>query len=256
MRIGRRTLIGGGAALTVLVASRAGAQANAPFDEQQRGDPDVNYETVHVNPDAVAGLSSGAMRATFNPRNPSFSQSLLTVAQRFVGMSRANNRDQVIKFLDLFDLPFENPNGDVVPYCASGLAYAAALAYYEFWNPGQSTQDVIAVRGALPELEHYHFYPSPSVVDMYYTARGMRRWRDASDSANKPTPRPGWIVIYSFGHEADHCGIVESSTANELSTIELNTTNGLAGSQRNGGMVARRQRAYSSSVKGFIDVNL
>ena len=194
-------------------------------------------------------MSSDGVRATFNPQNANFATSLLATAGRFVGVSRASNESQVVGFLDLFDLPFRDTNGQFIP---SGLAYTAALAYYEFWNAGQTTANVTTVRQSLPELLRYHFYPSPSVIDMYYTARGMRRWRDATNASARPTPRPGWLVVYSFGREADHVGIVESIEGATLNTIEFNTTNGLSGSQRNGGMVARRRRPYDASVKGFI----
>ncbi|ANP45690.1 hypothetical protein ATE48_07020 [Candidatus Viadribacter manganicus] len=235
-----------------MFAASAKAQSDDTFDEDQRGDPDIAYETVRVDPEKVAALSSNQVRATFNPANADFATSLLATADRFVGVSRANNENQVIAFLDLFDLPFRDNRGEFVPYCATGLAYTAALAYYEFWNVGQTTTNVMTIRQSLPELMRYHFYPSPSVIDMYYTARGMRRWRDASNADARPTPKPGWLVVYSFGREADHVGIVESADATTLNTIEFNTTNGLSGSQRNGGMVARRTRPYGQNVKGFI----
>lgn len=69
---------------------------------------------------------------------------------------------------------------------------------------------------------------------------------------NKPdkvvkTPRPGDIVIYTFGHT----GIVESAGSGYITAIEGNTSPGNAGSQSNGGMVCRRTRA-SYTVKAYL----
>lgn len=223
-----------------------------PFDEQQRGDPDTPYETVRVDPAAIAALFEQVNRATFNPRDASFPAKLLAVAQRFVGMDRVKNEEEVASFLDLFDLPFRDKTGDFIPYCASGLTYAAALAYQEFWTPNAPSTKISALRESMPELDHYHFYPTPSVRDMYHVALGKRRWLDAGNRAKLPTPKPGYVVIYAFGSGPDHCGIVEAINGQTLTTIEFNTSNGLSGDQRNGGMVARRTRPYGASVKGFI----
>lgn len=54
-------------------------------------------------------------------------------------------------------------------------------------------------------------------------------------------PRPGDIVIYSFGHT----GIVERTAAGAITAIEGNTSAGEDGSQDNGGGVFRRTRSKS-----------
>ena len=65
-------------------------------------------------------------------------------------------------------------------------------------------------------------------------------------------PRPGDIVIYSFGHT----GVVEAVGAGTITAIEGNTSPGGAGSQSDGGMVCRRIRkaalaaAYIRPVEG------
>lgn len=167
-------------------------------------------------------------------------------------MDRSKNEDQITSFLDVFELLFKDKKGDFIPYCATGLTYAAALAYQEFWNPSAPSTKIASPRESLPELDRYHFYPTPSVRDMYNVALGKRRWLDAGNRSKLPTPKPGYVIIYAFGANPDHCGIVESVSGQTLTTIEFNTSNGLAGDQRNGGMVARRTRPYSASVKGFI----
>ena len=62
--------------------------------------------------------------------------------------------------------------------------------------------------------------------------------------ANQPErvaqdPMPGDIVIYRFGHT----GIVESASGSDVTAIEGNTSPGQGGSQDNGGMVCRKNRA-------------
>ncbi|MEZ5996127.1 MAG: CHAP domain-containing protein [Hyphomonadaceae bacterium] len=266
----RRTMLTGASVTAVLSAcspAERGAEQdpqaanapvrNSPFEELQHGDPDTAYEPVTVDPSAVRAMAE-PQRATFNPRDPEFGATLLAVAARFVGIDRNSNQPQVTSFLDLFDLPFTRADGRHNAYCAAGLCYAAAVAYQEYWAPEApqvtlETVQISALRQAFPELDYYHFYPTPSVVDMYNVARGKRRWRDAQGSATKPIPEPGWIVIYNFGRVADHCGVVESVDGEYINTIEFNTGSGVAGDQRDGGMVARRQRAYNAQIIGFVE---
>lgn len=66
--------------------------------------------------------------------------------------------------------------------------------------------------------------------------------------------RPGDLVIFDFpntGAETDHIGIVESVSGSILTTIEGNTSPTEAGSQYNGGCVARKRRdAYTTKIVG------
>ena len=59
--------------------------------------------------------------------------------------------------------------------------------------------------------------------------------------------RPGDVVIYDFpgGASTDHCGIVESVSADYVTAIEGNTA---AGNDSNGGEVMRRTRPLSQVV--------
>jgi hypothetical protein len=213
-------------------------------------------ETVKVDPAAVAAIANGITRATFNARNPDFGAALLKVARRYVDMDREKNKDQIVAFLDMFDLPFSTKKADgtddYTAYCACGISYAAAQAYQEFWTPQAASTQITQLRGSLPELDHYHFDPTPSVRDMQLVAMGKRRWYSARGKPeSRPTPKPGYIVIYKFD-QGYHCGIVESATKTRLTTIEFNTTSGIAGDQRNGGVVAHRTRPYGEHVEGFI----
>lgn len=60
--------------------------------------------------------------------------------------------------------------------------------------------------------------------------------------------KKGDIVFFDFGgvngSESDHVGLVRSNVGGELHTIEGNTSPGTGGSQRDGGGVYERKRAY------------
>jgi hypothetical protein len=169
-----------------------------------------------------------------------------------VGISRDDNPDGVKEFLSLFDLPYRYDSGTLVPFCAAGIAFAAALAYADFLkNSVNQFNRVSVAKQTLDDLDHWYFYPSASVWSMYFVSAGKGSWR--SGSLKTVNPQPGWIVIYDFGKGADHCGIVETVDADALNTIEFNTTI-KHGSETNGGVVTTKQRKYNSTIKGFIRI--
>ena len=73
---------------------------------------------------------------------------------------------------------------------------------------------------------------------------------DAGATVSCEDAEPGDLVLFDWGGDglADHIGIVEENHPDEgyMTTIEGNTSSGSAGSQSNGGVVARRQRGYGS----------
>lgn len=254
----RRALIAGAAmsAGAVALASEAQAQAPTPIDraqwpfanEEQRGDPVMTPEVIRIDPAAIL-LSNRATRATFAPRITNFGTRLLSTAQRYLNYSRSSNPMDIERMLRLYDFGLRDSNGTYVPYCAAGVSWCAAAAYREAQGGEVTTS---TAKPLLADVDYHHFYPSPSVADMYYVARGKRRWREAT-----VTPRAGWLVIYGFGRPHNHVGIVESATATQLTTIEFNTTQPTStGDQRNGGAVARRMRPRNTSVMGFIATDL
>ena len=219
--------------------------------EKQRSDPRAKSEEIKFDPFAVQALV-GQTKASFRPRNKAFADNLAATAKTFVGVNRVNNREKVSNFLELFNLPFE-VGSKPLPFCAAGLSYAAALSYLNFWNQKiDESNQLSLLRGALSELDRYHFYPSPSVVDMYFVARGKRRWIDRLASS---TPKAGWLVIYDWSKNGDHdhVGIVESVSGANLRTIEFNTT---SEDQKNGGAVERRTRKLDETVSGFIRTDI
>lgn len=73
---------------------------------------------------------------------------------------------------------------------------------------------------------------------------------DAGATVSCEDAEAGDIVLFDWGSDglADHVGIVEENHPGDgyMTTIEGNTSAGSAGSQSNGGAVARRQRGYGS----------
>jgi hypothetical protein len=221
--------------------------------EKQQGDPAVDPEILQFDPYKVQSLL-GATKAEFRGRSNTFSKILIEHAQGFVGINRAQNKDQIGEFLEVFDLPFAMGN-QPVPFCAAGLCNAAALAYLEFWGEQVNDSNRLAmIRGALEELDKYHFYPSPSVIDMYYVALGKRRWRGRQD-VDPSNIQTGWLAVFDWNKSggAKHVGIVTGVSGGKLDTIEFNTSDNNPG---NGGRVAVKKRTLDSTVTGFIRTDL
>jgi hypothetical protein len=109
-------------------------------------------------------------------------------------------------------------------------------------------------RTYLADIDHHHFYPSPSVLDMWRVANGKRRWKAEDGSV---TPKPGWLVVYKFGRPADHVGLVKSANTSTLVTLEFNTVpDNAIGDDRNGGMVAEKRRTRGNGrILGYIDTS-
>ena len=216
--------------------------------EDQQGDDVLPLETIAFDAQQVQRLMAG--RASYRPRLSSFPQKCLAAATSMVGWSRATTPEKVASILDVYGLPFRDGNGKFVPFCAAGISYAVATAYL---TDEQKPTTIAEYKNILQEIDHYHFYPSPSVWDMYYVARGKRRWLDAHPGT--VIPKPGWLVIYDWKKKggADHVGIVQSATGSVLTTIEFNTSQD---NNSNGGRVSIRHRAYNGTVKGFIRTDL
>jgi hypothetical protein len=220
-------------------------------EERQRGDIKLTAEMIQFDPIAVQGLVTQT-KATFRTRNPDFPTALLGAAQSLVGINRSSDAAKVSEFLELFNLPFAI-DGKPLPFCAAGLSFAAATAYANFWGTQLTDVSRLSVlRGALSEIDRYHFYPTPSVVDMYYVARGKRRWVDRSSGLK---PKAGWLVVYDWEKNGgkDHVGIVEEVADNTIHTIEFNTS---SKNQGNGGSVAQRERKSDATVSGYIRTDI
>lgn len=261
----RRTLLALGALTATALggATPAGAQPNPTIDdngaegpdpadglvtEQQSGDASLPSESLTFDPIILIRDIQGASKAAYEPRIATFSPTLLTtLGTDFVGKSRAKDQAEITAYLGLFDLPFATGQG-LVPFCAAGLSYASACVYAKAKGVAVTRS---SLRSLLGDIDHHHFYPTPSVIDMMYVAMGKRRWVRRQDAVRSLAPRAGWIVIFNWNQDGkpDHVGIVERVAGTNLHTIEFNTSDT---DNSNGGTVARRVRPLNAQVQGFI----
>lgn len=243
------TVAGASVALWPSLALKASSWGT--FTEEQRGDPDLPRESISLDAEAIQNRVTGLASYRNRLDSATMAATVFAIAKPMIGWSRAETPERIADILDVFDLQFKDDKGRFVPFCAAGVAYAFAAAYLKSWGVASSTN---ALRGALQEIDRYHFYPSPSVMDVYYVARGKRRWVDAVPG--KVTPKPGWLVVYDWSgtqRGADHVGLVTGLDAQGLHTIEFNTSQQ---NQKNGGQVAARTRQYNKFVRGFVRTDI
>lgn len=247
MRIDRRAMVAGVAGW---VATGGVARAQNLVVEEQFGDPALKPETLRFDRQGVADAVSGVAfshKGTNEPRITGFGAQLLAEAGKYVGQNRTDNHGQIEAFLEMFGLAFEM-DGKVVPFCAAGLSWVSATLYAK--QAGKGT-DNKSLRNYLMDLHHWHFYPSPSVLDMKTVAMGEHRWIPRSAATGAAAPKAGWLVVYNWNQDGkpDHVGIVDHLEGTQLHTVEFNTS---APNNSNGGRVARRIRAFNAQVEGFI----
>lgn len=147
---------------------------------------------------------------------------LLAIAAGEVGYSRWDDPEQGTKY----GRWYAEQVGDSY-FATNGVPYCAMFVSWVFAQAGQD----------MPGL------PSASCSVIVRANRGTSR------QVSKYDAQPGDVVLFdwdsSAGNGADHVGIVELNRGGYLQTIEGNTSKGTAGSQGNGGYVARRTRNYA-----------
>ena len=234
------------------------AQGPAPAleSERQKGDAEDAYETVTYDSARISTLSSLSGRATFEPWQRGLPAAMLTTARTFIGSSRTTTPAQIAEFLQLFYLDLKDSNGVYVPYCAAGVSFCALMAFAQAaGKPLPPKQRLAPLRMLAADIDRYYFYPTVSCRDMMNIAEGRRRWisRKAQPAV---IPKPGWIVLFDWerGANPSHCGIVQNATDSKVFTVEFNTSVTAAGNQRNGGVVASKERAYDYIV-GFVQTD-
>jgi hypothetical protein len=222
--------------------------------EIQYGDPDMLKETLEFHPSDTRSVSNGS-KARYVDRPNDFARRFIEEATFWVNKSRGKDANEIVHTLDLFRLPFKYSDGKYVPFCAAGISYVAACVYAKLEKPTADTSDVSLISNYLGEVDNYHFFPSPSVWDMFLVANGKNRWMDGK--SGQVAPKPGWLVIYDWGTGgANHVGVVEKYEKGSLHTIEFNTSfQGESGSNTDGGKIAKRVRSYpSKTIKGFVNI--
>ena len=245
----------GGMSLAVACSRNYGQAADSLTTvEKQKGDPDVPYEYVSFDGEAIHHMVTSSGKATFERWDQDLPLKMITSAAGFVGASRETTPERITDFLALFKLPFKDEKG-YVAFCAAGVSYCALMAYTDGISVPTESNRLKTFRNYMPDVEHYYFFPTVSCVSMYHLAAAKGRWIDHKDKPGT-VPKPGWIVLYDWSKSGtpDHCGIVTEASAKGLSTIEFNTSGKAGGSQRNGGTVAEKDRNYEY-VRGFIVTN-
>jgi hypothetical protein len=225
----------------------------------ERGDPDAPPETLVADRSKIEQLYAGPVTKGVPKDEREVARRMLEIARGFTHppppVSRETNPNQVRQFLKLFgfDLRY-TPKGRYVPYCASGVSFAACQAYcdvvpadrYDTANPN------LMFRRVLPDINRYYFKPSPSCAEMVKDAKRRKAWLPLAQAAPSDI-QPGWLVFYDWDGAgvANHVGIVDSAHPDVLHTVEFNTSAMIAGSQINGGAVAEKVRPYRY-VLGYI----
>lgn len=223
--------------------------------EYQSGDPKLSYEPLNFNPFKIQKMF-GPNKASFESRVDSFGDLLVGEAKKYVGINRKNNRNEIERFLALFDLPFESGNKPF-PFCAAGLSYVACTAYLKALGKKMDDVSLAALKSYLGDIDHHYFYPSPSVIDLMNVAKGKRRFISASDMTSMSKLKPGSLVIFDWKEKnnAAHVGIIKSLNVDkkEIQTIEFNTS---STNQSDGGTVAERKRKLDKTITGFVNLSI
>jgi len=207
--------------------------------------PVVDANSIDFEELAVPELAAEA--PSFSPQD--FAQKMLEVALEYVGVTRANNRQQVTKFLNLFGLGFTDPNGVPYKFCASGVSYSACKAYCLLSGIQFTPANSVAVfRTVLRKISQSYFLPSTVCETIRQNAITRGSYKSKAE-ALEGNIFAGWIVFYSFdgSARADHCGIVIDADEEGMHTMEFNTS---SASSTNGGACAQKHRTYGS-VLGF-----
>jgi CHAP domain len=122
---------------------------------------------------------------------------------------------------------------------------------YQPWCAMAATYWFVVEAGGSPSFargSRYSFCP--------YIVSDAGAQRNGLNITSKPIP--GDLVVYDFERDGtfDHVGIFEDGNAQSWTAIEGNTSaEGSAGSQSNGGQVARRNRTPSSATVVFVRVD-
>ena len=97
--------------------------------ETQKGDPELQYETLRYNANAIRIGSPSSGKASFESWNKNLRGRIISMARTFVGNSRTSTPAQIEGFLKLFGLPMRDKNNDFVPFCAAGVSFCALMTY-------------------------------------------------------------------------------------------------------------------------------
>lgn len=212
--------------------------------------PDFEVPDVDIDQLAAEGtLPQDVFNALATYNAKTYAMELLKVCSEYVGINRANNIDQVSRFLKLFNLGVKDGK-KWMPYCAAGLSFAAAKNLCNLSNIEYNSENAISIfKSVLPTIRNRYFLPSPSCFRIRDYAIKQKKWLPNS-AENRKKVLPGYLVLFQFDADTlpDHIGIVSSIGTNSVQTIEFNTGDS---DNINGGAVARKDRPFKV-IQGFV----
>jgi hypothetical protein len=211
-----------------------------------------DFEVPDVDIDAIAEEGSIpdnylSLLSTFDSKT--FAIKLLEVCNEYVGVSRADNLDQVARFLKLFNLGLKD-GSRWMPYCAAGLSFAAAKTFCNLAAIEYEADNAISIfKAVLPTIRNRYFLPNPSCFRIKDFAIAKGKWLQNS-AQNRTKVKPGYLVLFQFDSDSlpDHIGIVRSIDGDSVQTIEFNTGDV---DNTNGGAVAKKDRPFKV-IQGFV----
>lgn len=147
---------------------------------------------------------------------------VIRIAAGEVGYSRWDDPEPGTKYGRWYEAEVDGPGG--YDYGANDVPYCAAFTSWVF---DQASVGAAGLPGA-------------------YCPAMLAAAVAAGATVEPSQAQAGDIVYYDWDGdgESDHVGIVVANMGPYLETIEGNTSSGSSGSQSNGGVVARRQRAF------------
>jgi hypothetical protein len=235
---------------------RSSAISQAPAEGQSvlveeilTGDPNGMPEKLKFDPGFVESIIKRTRGRGPRKDPKAVAAKMVQVANRYIGVSRSSNPEQVKQFLSLFGLGLTYSTGGLVPYCAAGLSFCVCQAYCELTpsqivnqtDPNRTYRDVIA------SINSYYLRPSASCAVIAEDANRRGTWLERPPSF-QGVVQPGWIALFDWNASGkpEHIGIVESCEPQVLNTIEFNTSLPDVGNNvhanSNGGTVAKKER--------------
>lgn len=171
----------------------------------------------------------------------------LKILEGMVGEARYNDPQLITKILAVQGLPLTYPNGEYVPYCASGVAYAVCKAYCNLAHVAYTPDNCVDVfKGVLPIIKAHYYKPAPGVATIQEDAVARGIWLPASACKDEDI-KPGWLICYDFGHGDHHVGMVAVDNGDVIHTCEANTA-----TAAHSGIIAYKDRTWDGGIWGFV----
>ena len=234
------------------------------FAEEQSGDPDLPLQTLTVDLQTVRPLLDIGKSIGIEKDAKQLADSAIQIAINDSEQTPRPDVPLIEEYLGLFGVHVRDAKGNVQPFCAAGLSHAFCRAYCEL-NPDTldypKKQERVKtrlriLRDVLADINKFYFLPHCATQQMVLAAKQRNRW--APSTFSRADIKSGWLVFFNWpdkqGHRTglpNHVGLVEHAASDRLSTIEYNTAITIAGNQREGGHIAKRNRDYDN-VLGYI----